>query len=334
MIRRLTLKNWRNYEDITLYFGPGTTFIVAPKGVGKTSLMEAAGWAVFGDSSNRLNDAVRMGKSSATASAEVELPDHRVIRISRTLPKRPGARLPQPVISIDGLETDEPRAIGELGRCYAANPAFLLRLAMHRGGIDASSPSDFGLHGHLCRFFGVEGLLDAVANLERRIKAQEKLIMEAKQGRPADAALVSALRDREAMAAAAAAAAQSAHERAVGLLDQAHDAKRARRQLSEWQQHATAYSRELARLAETAGPDIRFDPKQPDSVQAALDAALTAVQAVGGMTAMTGSGYQTTTTGSQTSNLDICKPSATRFAAAEVTRSRSDDSWQQTNEFS
>jgi hypothetical protein len=35
MIRRLTLKNWRNYQDVTVEFGVGTTFVVASNGMGR-----------------------------------------------------------------------------------------------------------------------------------------------------------------------------------------------------------------------------------------------------------------------------------------------------------
>ena len=48
MIRRLTLQNWRNDEDITVEFGAGTTFVIPSNGVGKTSLVEAPQWALFG----------------------------------------------------------------------------------------------------------------------------------------------------------------------------------------------------------------------------------------------------------------------------------------------
>ena len=41
MITRLELTNWRNYEHADLVLGPGTTFVVASNGVGKTSLVEA-----------------------------------------------------------------------------------------------------------------------------------------------------------------------------------------------------------------------------------------------------------------------------------------------------
>ena len=35
MIHRLRLRNWRSYEDLDLLLDPGTTFVVAPNGVGE-----------------------------------------------------------------------------------------------------------------------------------------------------------------------------------------------------------------------------------------------------------------------------------------------------------
>src|SRR5690348_2233874 len=89
MIRRLTLKNWRSYKDFAIDLGPGTTFIVATNGVGKTSLIEAARWALFGTNGAGGN-VIRAGTDSAVASVELELPDLRVLAIERTLTRSLG----------------------------------------------------------------------------------------------------------------------------------------------------------------------------------------------------------------------------------------------------
>ena len=47
MIHRLRLRNWRSYEALDLELGPGTTFVVAPNGVGKTSLVYGLAWGVL-----------------------------------------------------------------------------------------------------------------------------------------------------------------------------------------------------------------------------------------------------------------------------------------------
>ena len=59
-MRRLKLTNWRNYEDVSIDLSEGTTFVVASNGV-KTSLVEAARWALFGTSSASSASPVRVG---------------------------------------------------------------------------------------------------------------------------------------------------------------------------------------------------------------------------------------------------------------------------------
>ena len=48
MIHQLRLRNWRSYEDLDLRLDPGTTFVVAPNGVGKTSLVYGLAWVSSG----------------------------------------------------------------------------------------------------------------------------------------------------------------------------------------------------------------------------------------------------------------------------------------------
>jgi DNA repair exonuclease SbcCD ATPase subunit len=278
MIRRLVLKNWRNYEDIDLEFGPGTTFIVAPNGIGKTSLMEAAAWAIFGDSGRRPDNAVRMGASSAVATAEVELTDHRILSITRTLPRRTGANASRPTVRLEGGEIDAARAADEIRHSYAADPTFLVRLTMPRGQTEIGGPSDFGLHEHLCRFFGVDGLMRAVENLDQRIKVQEKQIRAAKQGSHASAEVLAALRHHVTAAEVASAEATAAHERASARLNSAREAELYLVQLKVWQEKESSYLHALTNLTSTAASDVALDPQHPDTVQTALDAAANAVQ--------------------------------------------------------
>lgn len=278
MIRRLALKNWRNYEDIDLELKPGTTFIVAPNGVGKTSLMEAASWAIFGASGQHPGDAVRKGAPSAIATAEIQFPDQRILSITRTLPKKPTAALPQPTVHLDGKQISPVAAIDELREAYATDPAFLIRLTMPSGHIDTRGPSEFGLEEHLCRFFGIAALQQAVENLDQRLKAQQKRIRAVKQGSIPTPAALSALRDRVAANEAAAADAAAAHARASAALDSARHAERNHSLLIEWQKRVTSYTHALGELAAAAASELRLDPVNPDAVQSALDTALDSVR--------------------------------------------------------
>ena len=278
MIRRLVLKNWRNYEDIDLDLQPGTTFIVAPNGVGKTSLMEAASWAIFGPLGQRPAGAVRKGASSATATAEIQFPDQRILRITRTLLSKSSAALPQPTVHLDGKPISPYAVEDELREAYAADPAFLIRLTMPIGHIDARGPSDFGLEDHLCRFFGIDALRQAIDSLDQRLKAQQKRIKAVKQGSIPTPAALSTLRERIAANEAAVTKAAAAHAHTTAALDRARNTERNRGLIIEWQKRVTSYTHSLVELTAAAASDLTLDPENPDAVQSTLDTALNSVR--------------------------------------------------------
>jgi DNA repair exonuclease SbcCD ATPase subunit len=274
VIRRLTLRNWRNYEDLDLRLRPGTTFIVAPNGVGKTSIIEAASWAVFGSSrpSLRPENAVRAGASSAVATIELVLPDERLLSITRVLPKKPGAPAPDPVVLLDDEQVTAPAAQELAHRLYGADMTFIARLAMPRWPLEAGKLPELQLHDHLCRLFGVDRLLTAAAELEHRIKAQEKLIREARGGTPASAAVLAGCRDRLEARHAAFAAAAVAHHRASDQVTRAREAEGARARLAQWRNRSESFGGQMHELARQAAPYVRTSA--PDTLQADLDAAL------------------------------------------------------------
>src|SRR5206468_10560580 len=45
---RLRLVNFRQHDDTELEFGPGITGIIGPNGSGKTTILEAIAWALYG----------------------------------------------------------------------------------------------------------------------------------------------------------------------------------------------------------------------------------------------------------------------------------------------
>jgi len=274
VIRRLTLRNWRNYEDLDLRLRPGTTFIVAPNGVGKTSIIEAASWAVFGSSrpSLRPENAVRAGASSAVATIELVLPDERVLSITRVLPKKPGATAPDPVVLLDDDQVTGPAAQELAHRLYGADMTFIARLAMPRWPLEAGKLPELQLHDHLCRLFGVDRLLTAAAELEHRIKAQEKLIREARGGTPASAAMLAGCRDRLEARRAAFAEAAAAHHRASDQVTRAREAEGARARLAQWRNRSESFSGQMDELARQAAPYV--GTSAPGTLQADLDAAL------------------------------------------------------------
>lgn len=276
MIRRLTLQDWRTYQNLDLELGPGTTFIVAPNGVGKTSLMEAASWAAFGAPrpGQRPGNAVRAGAASAVATVELVLPDERVLTIRRSLPKKTGAGLPDPAASLDGEVLTADQAGRAAQRAYGADLGFLARAAMPRQPLDLGDLSDLRLHDHLCRIFGVDKLVDATAELDRRIKAQESLIREARGGAPASEGVLSRLRTVAAGRREAYEAAATAHGRLSERADRARQADSDRDRLREWQERAATFGTSLAELAGNAAAHVTLDATRPDAMLADLEAAL------------------------------------------------------------
>ncbi|MDQ3952690.1 MAG: AAA family ATPase [Actinomycetota bacterium] len=178
MIRRLLLRNWRAYENLDLELGPGATFVVASNGIGKTSLIMGAGWALFGDAAQV--DAVkeiRGDADSATVGIELRLPSGADATITRTIDRKGKvalqAELPDRTITSQD-ELDE-LLVAELG----ADPHVLAQLTiMIHGGAVETFQGEFDLQDHLAAVFGVtplfEGARAAKAVADRAASAARK----------------------------------------------------------------------------------------------------------------------------------------------------------------
>lgn len=167
MITRLELTNWRNYEHADLVLGPGTTFVVASNGVGKTSLVEAARWALFARVPNA--SPIRVGADSATALVELTLPDGRVLCVKREL-KGSSARASVPHVTLaeDALPATALETI--LADAYQCTPQFLERITMPAAHDENSAPTSLGLREHLSALYGIDTLDEAIARLDQAIK--------------------------------------------------------------------------------------------------------------------------------------------------------------------
>ena len=172
MIHRLRLRNWRSYEDLDLQLGPGTTFVVAPNGVGKTSLVYGLAWGVFGQHSSVVSkDCIRAGAASAEVQVEFDLPDGRRLGISRTA-KRRGA--PTATYDINGTRLTENSALTEMERALGIELPVAGRLSMMLGGGHISASHILNLESHLHHAFGVAHLLDAAEIAESVAREAEK----------------------------------------------------------------------------------------------------------------------------------------------------------------
>jgi len=73
-LHRLRLVNFRQHADTEIAFGDGITGIIGPNGSGKTSLLEAIAWAIYGNAAARGDkDSIRNLRAKARAQVLVEL---------------------------------------------------------------------------------------------------------------------------------------------------------------------------------------------------------------------------------------------------------------------
>src|SRR2546428_13912984 len=92
----LRLLNFRQHADTELEFGPGITGIIGPNGSGKTTILEAIAWALYGAQAVRgAKDSIRRigvkGRAGVEAALEFRLGAHEY-RVTRSLAT---AALPQ-----------------------------------------------------------------------------------------------------------------------------------------------------------------------------------------------------------------------------------------------
>jgi exonuclease SbcC len=73
-LHRLRLVNFRQHADTEIVFGDGITGIIGPNGSGKTSLLEAIAWAIYGNAAARGDkDSIRNLRAKARTAVRVEL---------------------------------------------------------------------------------------------------------------------------------------------------------------------------------------------------------------------------------------------------------------------
>ncbi len=87
----LKLENFRQHEDSFIEFSDGITVINGTNGAGKSTILEAISWAIYGTDATRGNkDSIKFNKAKAKAKVRVELAlglDSEIFRIERFLDK-------------------------------------------------------------------------------------------------------------------------------------------------------------------------------------------------------------------------------------------------------
>ena len=257
MIRRLHIRGWRAFEDLTLELADGLTFVVAENGVGKTSLVQAAAWGLYGPLSNvDARAASRVGAPVTRVEVDLELPDGRVLSIAREVGERPtmSARL---VGGADqggtatGLDED---GVGRvMAQAFGASREFLSMTTLLPGDAVADDAAGaFHLQAHLRRVFGVDDLQGAAESLRRLHEDAQAEARRLRQATRRAAEDLSRLRSVLAEAEAAEADAQAARADARRVLEFAETQLRQARDTEAVRAKAAVARTEFAELVATA----------------------------------------------------------------------------------
>jgi DNA repair exonuclease SbcCD ATPase subunit len=251
MIRRLTLQNWRAYEHLDLHFDPGATFVVAPNGVGKSSIVEGARYALFGSVPPNKHGASRIvPKGPTSATVEVVLPSGGVLTVTRAYPT--GSRATTPNVRVD----DEPHPAENLGGLLAAEfgaePAFLARLAMLHSSTVFSEAKGLDLREHLSRVFGVDGIVAALEQTKALTQAAKKTIDSARRVTAVSDDELAALIELEARATELTEAADVERVEAERALAAAREATASHARHTEWRAASARYVTACAEIAAAA----------------------------------------------------------------------------------
>lgn len=258
MIARIRLARWRAYETLDLTLSRPVTFFVAPNGVGKTSLVEAVRWGLFGTpATRRLGQAVRVGHDSATVQLDLLL-DSRAVQVTRSL-KRSGGTHFEAVA--DGVPIDERAYISLLRSAWAADPGLLDALIF--GAEAKGEASAFPIKDHLADVFGITPMLQAAKAIKTRraeLTAKIRSLRDDLSGTDEAIATAETIVARLEQELAGVAQERTAAEDAATQLEQAASLAR---EWADYRRAARAYDEQVselvARMADTvqvAGADL------------------------------------------------------------------------------
>jgi DNA repair exonuclease SbcCD ATPase subunit len=173
VITRLRASNWKAYATLDLPFRGGATFVVARNGVGKTSLVQALAFALFGEAGlgYSADQACRLGTTDTWVEVDLRLPDNRIVRVRRTItPGKPGRSRISVAGELDGVSLGEQRVDALLSEAFGMAASQLPMLTLFTEGSalrSAEQPGDFDLVRHLRSILGVDRAEEAAEQLTK-----------------------------------------------------------------------------------------------------------------------------------------------------------------------
>jgi len=272
MIRRIHLANWRAYQRLDLDLVKPVTFVVAPNGVGKTSLIEAVKWATFGRApSVERGRAVRLGAKAAEVEVTINLPSGSTLDVTRSLTSSGKSTFR---CSLDGEEISEPEYMQLISEAWAADPDLLLSLLFGEAGTQASSA--FPIRDHLAEVVGITPLIDGVSTIDERLAALRREIKNLRAEHGVDGA---SIRAAEGNVQRLRADSRAAEERVIAAKTKAEELAQEERSVAAWELYRSGladYQWKTASLIESLNEVLDVGEGDPETLVArAEDEAMT-----------------------------------------------------------
>ena len=163
VITAVHLENWRAYKSFKIDLQPGTTFLVAPNGVGKTSFIEAVQWALDRDA--KPTSKVMRRNARITSVDVTLLADNTRVRIKRTLTLGRGKTPADHTDAwVDDQTTEPAQALGKLADIWGADNRFVSRAAFLTDRFVDKDP-DPDLRTHLTRLHALDNVQAAITSI-------------------------------------------------------------------------------------------------------------------------------------------------------------------------
>jgi hypothetical protein len=276
MIRRLSIEGWRAFDRVTLELTDGLTFVVAENGVGKTSLVQAAAWGLYGPLSTvDAKAARRIGGPDTRVELDLELPSGRTLTVERTVTQRSEAMS----ASVDDTALDDEGLAHTLAQEFGASREFLsMTTLLPSDTVADDAASVFRLQAHLRRVFGVDDLQQAAESLQRLHDNAAEAARSVRQASRRSAADRTRLRAELAEAETVEQAARAARIQARSVVDFAERQLREAQANQRTAQAATVIREQFTELVASTrallGKGARLGRvTQPAQLAVALDAA-------------------------------------------------------------
>jgi DNA repair exonuclease SbcCD ATPase subunit len=174
MIKSLELRNWKAYPRFRQEFTPGTTFIVARNGVGKSSIVQAIAFALFGGNTlwgrenSPVTNAVRGGEGAeAFVQLTLQLGNDEVV-VRRTVTRVRRTKV-QTAVQVNGQLASESDLRDAVRAGTGVDPTQLSMLAVvSEGQVLSAADAGVDIAAMLSETFGVDRLRDAAQRSRRR----------------------------------------------------------------------------------------------------------------------------------------------------------------------